>query len=54
MQLAHTYFMPLALSAIAVVARVRALLHQLTLDAVRAYNDLGALAVRRCRLNTSG
>jgi hypothetical protein len=42
-QLAHTFFMPFALVALAAVARLRASTHQLVADAAAAYNALAPL-----------
>ena len=42
-QLAHTFFMPFALVALAALARLRAAAHQLVADAAAAYNVLAPL-----------
>jgi hypothetical protein len=42
-QLAHTFFMPFALVALAALARLRAATHQLIADTVAAYNTLAPL-----------
>ena len=42
-QLAHTFFMPFALVALAALARLRAAAHQLIADAAAAYNVLAPL-----------
>lgn len=42
-QLAHSFFMPLCLCCLALLARVRVLVSQLLLDAVRAYNAAAEL-----------
>ncbi|KAK9845469.1 hypothetical protein WJX81_007310 [Elliptochloris bilobata] len=42
-QLAHSFFMPLCLTGLAVLARVQALAAQLALDAARTYNALAAV-----------
>ena len=42
-QLAHTFFMPFALVALAALARLRAAAHQLVADAAAAYNLLAPL-----------
>ena len=42
-QLAHTFFMPFALVAVASIARLRACLHQLAVDVVSTYNILAPL-----------
>ncbi|PSC73627.1 hypothetical protein C2E20_3076 [Micractinium conductrix] len=43
-QLAHSFFMPLCLTALAALARIQVLAGQLMLDAVRAYNVLADAA----------
>lgn len=42
-QLAHTFFMPFALVALAAIARLRASMHQLITDTVAVYNQLAPL-----------
>ncbi|KAL4437263.1 hypothetical protein ABPG75_004402 [Micractinium tetrahymenae] len=43
-QLAHSFFMPLCLTALAALARIQVLAGQLLLDVVRAYNALAEVA----------
>ncbi|KAL4855851.1 hypothetical protein ACK3TF_003618 [Chlorella vulgaris] len=44
-QLAHSFFMPLCLTSLAVIARIQVLTGQTVLDAVRAYNLVAEVAV---------
>ena len=52
-QLAHTFFMPFALVALAALARLRAAAHQLVADAAAAYNVLAPLPRGSCRRRAS-